>query len=435
MLLSFLVFIFSGCGTTVSFQVQKAPEMNTAGIKSLVIMPFETSDNTNLQRETAQLLTAVAISNIRAANYFTLIDHREIERLEKNGERIENHVDAFLTGQIIGLHTDDNRRTETRKDQKTGETFISTMYDRTADLSFSYRLIRVRDGTIIDVITRQKKNEDHGESRSSLKSVSKLLEEIVTNQLSDLSRKLAPYNILVHRYLMDEKSKDKELKSRMKDAALIVRNRNYTSALNSYLAINSEYGNVAAAYNAAVMHEAKGDIRSAIGVIETIYDETGNSQAREYLYVLKQNLREQERLASEYTDRGNQTDRVIAHATGEISRVLPRNAKLWVINNSKEEIILANTLVDGITSSLVRRGTIVVDRDNANLVEAEQSFQMSGRVSDDDFVSIGNAAGANTLVIVSISGVSSLRRAQLRVLDLESRTSLYQSDVSDNWKL
>jgi hypothetical protein len=108
---------------------------------------------------------------------------------------------------------------------------------------------------------------------------------------------------------------------------------------------------------------------------------------------------------------------------------------MWIFANSKDERILTGIIADGITSGLMKKGISIVDRENSALVEAEHQFQMSGSVSDNDFVSIGHAAGANTLVTVAVTGTSSLRRLQLRVLDIGRRTNLYQSDASDNWKL
>jgi hypothetical protein len=68
-------------------------------------------------------------------------------------------------------------------------------------------------------------------------------------------------------------------------------------------------------------------------------------------------------------------------------------------------------------------------------MDAEQNFQMSGYVKDEDFVSIGNAVGANVIVSIDITGTGSMRRLQVRVLDLEKRIPIFQSDTSDGWKL
>jgi hypothetical protein len=60
---------------------------------------------------------------------------------------------------------------------------------------------------------------------------------------------------------------------------------------------------------------------------------------------------------------------------------------------------------------------------------------MSGFVGDNDFVSIGNLAGANTIVIINITGTGDMRRLQLRVLDIERGIQTLHSDTSDVWKI
>jgi hypothetical protein len=234
---------------------------------------------------------------------------------------------------------------------------------------------------------------------------------------------------------LTEKSKDKELKKRMKEIAVIVKGGNYKIALDSYLTIYSLYNNFAAIHNAAIMHEALGDLSAAADLMQRAGNETGNPQAYIVLARLNRTMQEQAMLENEYGDTRDQKDKVAAYAVGEIQRVLPSNPRVWVFNSSKEEKALASTVTDEIKASLMKNGVTVVDRESNRLIQAEQNFQMSGYVSDDEFVSIGNAAGANTLIIVAITGVSSMRRLQVRVLDIEKRTNLLQSDMNDNWKL
>jgi hypothetical protein len=398
-------------------------------------MPFGTSDNSSIQREIAQFITVTATSKIRSTNYFTLVDYAEIERLQKSGASIENHVDALFTGQIISMTTTDSNHVMEKTDPETKNKIYETVYDRETGLSFNYSFIRARDGTIVDIVTKQGKATDHKPSWSSLKSFSQMGQEIVNSRLANLARDVAPYTAIESRYLMSDKTKDKELKNRMKEIAITVKEGNYKVALDSYLIIYQYYNNFAAAHNAAIMHEALGDLNAAAILMEKVGNETGNPQAYTVLARLNRSLQEQSMLANEYSDTRDQKNKVADYAVGEIQKILPIGAKVWVFNNSKEEKDLASTVIDEITAGLLKNGVVVVDRKSNRLIQAEQNFQMSGYVSDDDFVSIGNAAGANTLIIVAITGVSSLRRLQLRVVDIEKRTNILQSDSSDNWKL
>jgi TolB-like protein len=430
-----LLLVLAGCATTVPLRVQKVPTMNTAGIKRIAIMPFGNSDNSNLQKEIAQYLTATATSKIRSTNYFTLMDYAELERLQKRGESIENHVDALFTGQIISMTVKDSSQTIEKTDPETKNKVYSTMYYREVELSFSYSFVKARDRTIIDIITKQGKSSDQKNERNYLNSASQMGQEIANNRLAYLDRDVAPYTTTESRSLLDEKTKDKELKNKMKDAVALVKSGNYKGALNSYLEIYYDYNSFAAAHNAAIMHEVLGDAPAAAMLMERVIAETGNPQAYTVLNRLNRSMQEKAMLANEYGDTRGQKDKVADYAIGEIQKILPRGAKVWVFNNSKEEKNLASTVTDDIVAGLMKNGIVIVDRKSSRLIEAEQNFQMSGYVSDDDFVSIGNAVGANTLVIVAVTGVSSLRRLQLRVVDIETRTNILQSDSSDNWKL
>jgi hypothetical protein len=94
-----------------------------------------------------------------------------------------------------------------------------------------------------------------------------------------------------------------------------------------------------------------------------------------------------------------------------------------------------NDVIDNLTASFIRGGITVIDRQSIDLILSEQKFQMSGNVSDNDFVSIGKLAGANTLVIINITGTGTARRLQVRVLDIERGIPTLQSDTSESWRL
>jgi hypothetical protein len=106
-----------------------------------------------------------------------------------------------------------------------------------------------------------------------------------------------------------------------------------------------------------------------------------------------------------------------------------------IINNSAAENALVNSVIDNMTSALLESGVTVVDRQSTAMIQAEQEFQMSGHVSDSDIVSVGNMAGANKVVIVSVTGTGAMRRLQVRVLDVETGTVLMQSDAGGRWSL
>jgi hypothetical protein len=342
-------------------------------------------------------------------------------------------VDALFTGRITRIDSKDSSTREHYKN-KDGKTIYYTTYHRNVEIEFNYSLTRARDGSLIGPVSRRGSNNISGENRSELKSADELLRSIIDGQLISLGRDIAPYTATESRELASDKSKDKVLQAEMKEALAQVKAGNYLIAREAYLRIYERYGSFAAAENVSILHETLGDTQTAANFMQRVSDETGNPRARDILARLNRILRDQATVANEYTDAPNQTERVAAFASDEIQKVLPKNARVWIYNNAAANP-LAEAVVDNITSGFIRKGIRVVDRENTALIEAEQNLQMSGFVSDDDFVSIGNAAGANTIVVIGIIGSGSMRRLQVRVLDIEKGVAIMQSDTGEKWQL
>ncbi|MCL2194067.1 MAG: hypothetical protein FWB78_11835, partial [Treponema sp.] len=125
----------------------------------------------------------------------------------------------------------------------------------------------------------------------------------------------------------------------------------------------------------------------------------------------------------------------IEHALREIRRVLPVDARLWVHNGATTDRSLANDTADDITAAFIRDNITVVERGLIDLIALEQGIHLDGTVADSDFISIGNAAGANTIIVVVVAGTGALRRLNVRVLDIATGTVRMQSDTGEAWRL
>ena len=124
-----------------------------------------------------------------------------------------------------------------------------------------------------------------------------------------------------------------------------------------------------------------------------------------------------------------------AHALRETRRVLPADARLWIHNNATTNRGPASDAADDITSAFIRYGITVVERGLIDMIAAEQGIHLDGTVADGDFISIGNAAGANTIIVIDITGTGVLRRLNVRVLDIATGTVRMQSDTGEPWRL
>lgn len=427
-------FAVSGCAMTVDVTVQRLPAMNTAGINRIAVMPFEVGDSSPLQQEAARLLTAEAGAKIQGANRFVLVDAADIQARQNRGESLDPYVDALFIGQIITLYTGDTARQEERYD-KDGKVYHVTVYDREVTMSFTYNFRRVRDGSLVGMIRKEGVKYDHAGAKQDLRSYSDLLRSIVDEQLANLERDVAPYTARETRTLMQEPSKDKVLQTQMKDIYKQVQQGNYRYALQTYLEVYAGRRNFAAGYNAAILYEVAGDLAEAIALMQSVAAETGNPKAASEAERLRKALRDQELLASVYADTQSRSEKLAAEAVRTLLTKLPKDAGTAVLNISGAETALAGAIADGITYGLQQAGVPIVNWEYTSLVDAEKQYQLSGNVGDEDLVSIGSAAGIHTFVLVGITGMGSLRRLNVRVLDVARNTVIYQSPQSEDWTL
>jgi hypothetical protein len=422
------ICLAAACATSINVKVQHPPNLNTAGIRRIAVMPFE---NKASNRDIAQYAASVAEKRVQETNYFTLVSASEVERLRRDNQSIENYVDAMLTGQITRISTKNDTYRGTYK-AKDGKTVNYIDYTTSVEIEFSYSLVLARDGRLIGPVLRGGSNSST--NRDSYPSSAELLKSVIDNQMRQIARDIAPYTTYDSRTFASESTKDKVLKAEMRNALEMVKAGSYRTALELYLGIYDEYKSVAAAYNASILHELVNDTKTAASYMQNVYNETGNQKTLEALARLNKILKDQAILAVDYSDKKDQTDRVAAYAGEEIQKVLPKDAQVWIYNNAAKNPI-TTAVADNITSDFIKKKITVVDRQNLKLIEAEQKLQMSGYVSDKDFVSIGNATGANTIVVIDIIGTGASRRLQVRVLSIEKGIPLMQSDTSEKWRI
>jgi len=422
--------VLASCATKIPLEVKRTPTLDTTGIQRIAIMPFEASSSA--YQNAANYATNVARTRIQATNHFTLVDANEIQRLRRAGQSIENHVDALFTGQITHIGQETTSRQGQRTNRQTGVTTPYTTYTRGVEVRFNYSFVRARDGSLIGPIEKKGTRSDSAESQSELAAVETLVNRIIDSQLYYLARDVAPYTVRITRSL--EKESNKELQPQMKSLEQQVKGGNYRVALDSYLDIYRQHRSIAAAINASILYEALGETQTAANFMQEVLTATGNPKARDMLVKLNKELQEAAGSA-EYSDTRRQTERVANHANEEIRKVLPANARVWIHNNASTDQSMVNEVIDNLTAAFLRNRITVIDRESIALIMSEQNFQMSGHVNDNDFVSIGKLAGANTLVVINITGTGAARRLQVRVLDIEKGIPIFQSDTNEIWQL
>jgi hypothetical protein len=127
-----------------------------------------------------------------------------------------------------------------------------------------------------------------------------------------------------------------------------------------------------------------------------------------------------------------QDDRLLNTAVNDsfniISRNLPKNAKIAIINIASPDRDDSNFILEELTVLFVNSQQFtIVDRQTLDAIKQERNFQMSGEVSDESVISIGNFIGADVVIIGSISGDGERRRLRLRALDVKTAQVLAMS--------
>ncbi|MDR0623614.1 MAG: penicillin-binding protein activator LpoB [Treponema sp.] len=117
----------------------------------------------------------------------------------------------------------------------------------------------------------------------------------------------------------------------------------------------------------------------------------------------------------------NKVRRLLPEINSGLIDKLPGNARTAVLNIACTDQSLAENVVDNIELNLVESGKFtVVDRRRLDDVRREQNFQLSGDVSDDSAVSIGNMMGANTVIVGSITTTASNGHITIKALDVKT---------------
>jgi hypothetical protein len=128
--------------------------------------------------------------------------------------------------------------------------------------------------------------------------------------------------------------------------------------------------------------------------------------------------------ASEQPARNTSTSGIegaVIRASGVFIGELPKNSTIAVLNVFSNNVELAAFTVDELEYQLViTKQFTIVDRKTLDSIRSEQEFQLSGEVSDQSAVSIGNMLGAGIVITGNISGSGSTQRLTLKALDVKT---------------
>jgi len=331
LILVLLGFVF-GCSTSIPVTVTKPAEINMSGNRVIAVLDFRypVKDKTisgkdllqwaiskltgldlptelNVEQRVAEYTTSQVIVTLLNTGYFQLVSPQEVAQTMQGGISASTtavdigkavKAQAIVNGDLYLLDARDQEWTDERTvtDANTGEeqTVTVPMIRRTVRVGMSYQVVNTATGNVVASrsFESQTSTDRELEDRRDLPDVEEVYKSLIDGFMPKMAKQLAPYQVREHRTLMRDKTKD----PRMEQADDLVKGKVYDSALEIFLDVWQQNGNVAAGFNAAILYEVTGQLDMAISQMKSVVDRAADKNAmREYnrLLTVKQ---EQERL-------------------------------------------------------------------------------------------------------------------------------------------
>ncbi|MDR1277997.1 MAG: CsgG/HfaB family protein [Treponema sp.] len=414
---------FVSCVSSIPITVNHPPLMDTNGIERLVIRPFEGSGD---RQQVAEALTLIFRNKTSGTGTFKIVEYAGYT---PNA----GMADAVLMGTVTGYTVKDGSHQVKRIERRDGQNveYQVTIYDREVNLEFTYRIINDRDGTVVRNGERNisRTVSDSKEKQAELQSGLSLARRAAEGALSTFNREIVPWTSTESLKLEKETSRDKAIKTRMKDADALLKAGNVKAAQEAYAKIYAETGSLPAGYNAAILAQPLNGLDAAISLMSSLVNATGYTKARTELARLEGFRGENTAAAANQTGTSVR-DLAIRKASSGLIAALPAGSRVSLLNISTSETGMVDVVIREITDSLIATGNItVLDRQNLEVINAEKQYQSSGEVSDDAYVSIGKMLGVETIVTFSITGSGGQRKLTIRSVSVETGKVLYSDST------
>jgi len=370
---------FTACATSVPISSVRPPTIDTSTVQRLAIRDFQNKSGVGgiLGSQLTQYLTDQSKQVIQATGYFTIV------------ALTDPNADGVFAGEIRTITVNQSQSEPRERTDKDGNTYIEITYKREVSLEFMYNVISSRTGMPVGTVAKKGSQSDSQTDQSRLADQLTLAKKVVDSQLSSLKQDTIPTIVNQNINLMNETSKDKAVKQRMKEAQAFVKNKNYDEAIRLYDAI----GTSAARNNADLLRRSVAS------------DAAAKAQ-----------------LAALFSDTGGLAEKAAKGAVDALHSTLTKSGTVIIITKERSsDRERLDYVVDQMDKKIIEEKKLtIVDRSNNNLIKAEQDFQTSGEVSEKSMVSIGKQLGAQYIVFCSISGQASTRQLNLRVVSVET---------------
>lgn len=323
-------FMFLSCATTVNVKLTRPAHLDLNGARTIAILPIKPCAyykeyNTSLGMEILinsfyQIFDIrdpdeqLAIDSLRTqierglldSPYIKLVSSDAVENAKRKGYL--NPADVYLTGEVTYFDVSDSKSEERKlvkaaKGDQKAEYEIVRYWKRTAYFNFKYQVVDSSTDKVIsfDEI-RMEETSSRYESKSSLPGTYTLLESDIRYAAKRILQELQPYVVTKSIKLLEVKTKDKELKARMKAADELAENNQINTASAEFQKIYEETGIVEAGYNAAILQEALGNLSIAETMMEKVYLQNPDSRVAKGLSDIRNEINMAKRLKNQINE-------------------------------------------------------------------------------------------------------------------------------------
>ena len=117
----------------------------------------------------------------------------------------------------------------------------------------------------------------------------------------------------------------------------------------------------------------------------------------------------------------DELDVAIRDASDYLNDNIPKGSKIVILNIQSSSPDLSDYIIDELLANAVADKTFsVVDRQQLDIIRAEQNFQWSGEVDDKAAVDIGKLLGAQTIVSGAVNRLGTGYRIRIRALEVQT---------------
>lgn len=298
--------VFISCATTVDVKITRPANLDLNGAKTIAVLPIKPyayykNSNTSIGKKI--LITSfyqlfdisdpdeqLAIDSLQTqiekglldSPYINIVSSSSVENAISKG--LLNPADVYLTGEVTYFDVDDEKSEERKQvkaakgDQK-AEYKIETRWRRTVTMNFRYQVV---DSLTEQVISynemRLQNNSSKYDTKRSLPDAYSIIESDLRTASRKILQELQPYVVTKSIKLLKIKTKDNDLKARVKAADELANNNKIKEASDRFQDIYEDTGIVEAGYNAAILQEALGNLSVAERMMIEVYDANPDSR-------------------------------------------------------------------------------------------------------------------------------------------------------------